>query len=500
MKATGLLRDITAGVDEAGKVEASREISEALAMLRTLQEQVAPRVRELREMDEWRRFANAQRQEQLIAMAEAIVASLKLEAEQAKDSDLGATARALKELHAKWQEVAEAPRNSAQRLWDRFRNATDFIRARCEPHFQRLREERTASLQKRVSIVEEAEALATSSDWAKTAARYQELQKAWEEAGAAPRDAGRELSQRFRMASNTFFTRRREDLTSRKKVWTDNLSAKEALVRRAEELSESMEWEAVSSEFKRMQSAWKNIGPVRRSKSEEVWNRFRAAADKFFERYHNRHQIALAGKLAEREVMVVEMETLAAAESSALPADLAVQVQQQRTTWNRAVPIPTDEAKVLADRWQAALRTLIDRNRDAFKGTDLDPDAARHRLEKLVAKVEAYLADVQDSQSGLSPTEALAAKLRSALASNAMGGRVSDDNKWRAAAEGVKEAQAAWARLAPVAGSDAHALEGRFRDACRRVNDQARRHAPATRPSSAPPRRTQPPRPTAVTA
>ena len=59
-----------------------------MASLRTLQEQVAPRVRELREMDEWRRFANAQRQEQLIAMAEAIVASLKTEAEQARTSDL----------------------------------------------------------------------------------------------------------------------------------------------------------------------------------------------------------------------------------------------------------------------------------------------------------------------------------------------------------------------------------------------------------------------------
>ncbi|HXT69053.1 MAG TPA: DUF349 domain-containing protein [Vicinamibacterales bacterium] len=495
-----LLRDITTGVDEAGKVEASREITEALASLRTLQEQVAPRVRELREMDEWRRFANAQRQEQLIAMAEAIVASLKLEAEQSKDSDLGATARALKELHAKWQEVAEAPRNSAQRLWDRFRTATDFIRSRCEPHFQKLREERGASLQKRTAIVEEAEALANASDWARTAARFQELQKAWEEAGAAPRDAGRDLAQRFRTASNTFFTRRREDLASRKKVWTDNLAAKDALVKRAEELSESTEWDAASAEFKRMQAAWKNIGPVRRSKSEEVWNRFRAAADKFFERYHNRHNIALAGKLAEREAMVVEMETLAAADASALPADLAAQVQQQRTTWNRAVPIPVAEAKVLAERWQTALKSLIQKHRDAFKGTDLDPDAAKHRLEKLIARVETYLEDAPEPMNGMSATEALAAKLRSALASNAMGKSSNEEAKWRAAAEGVKEAQAAWARLAPVAGSDAAELEGQFREACRRVNDLARRHQPQQqhRSSSAPPRRMQPPRPTAA--
>ena len=92
--------------------------------------------------------------------------------------------------------------------------------------------------------------------------------------------------------------------------------------------------------MKRLQAEWKTIGPVRRNKSEDVWNRFRAAADKFFERYHNRHQIALAGKLAEREAMVVELETLAAADGGQPPADLAARVQQLRTTWNRSVPIP----------------------------------------------------------------------------------------------------------------------------------------------------------------
>src|SRR5256885_6640101 len=95
------------------------------------------------------RFANAQQQEQLIAMAEAIVASLKSDTDASKESDLIATARALRELNAKWQDVAEAPRHSAQRLWDRFRTATDFIRSRCEGYFSRLREERTTNLQRK---------------------------------------------------------------------------------------------------------------------------------------------------------------------------------------------------------------------------------------------------------------------------------------------------------------------------------------------------------------
>ena len=322
-----LMKDIGAGLDAAGKIEGSKDIADAAADLRKLQEQVAPRVRELREMDDWRRFANAQRQEQLIAMAEAIVLSLKAEAEQNKESDLAATSRALKELHAKWQEAAEAPRNTAQRLWDRFRAATDFIRARCEPYFQKMRQERTASLQAKTSMVEEAESLAQSNDWAKATVRFQELQKTWQESGPAPRDAGRDLAQRFRTASSTFFGRRREDMASRKKVWTDNLAQKEALCARAEVLAESTEWDATSSELKRLQSQWKTIGPVRRNKSEEIWARFRAAGDKFFERFHNRHQIALASKLAEREALVVDLETLAAAEADARPDDLAARVQ-----------------------------------------------------------------------------------------------------------------------------------------------------------------------------
>ena len=133
-------------------------------------------------------------------------------------------------------------------------------------------------------------------------------------AGARPRARATPAAisaQRFRAACNTFFARRREDLTIAKKTWTDNLATKEALCERAEALAESTDWEAASTEMKRLQAEWKTIGPVRRNKSEVVWNRFRAAADRFFERYHNRHQIALAAKLAEREALVVELEALA---------------------------------------------------------------------------------------------------------------------------------------------------------------------------------------------
>ena len=483
-----LMRDISTSLDNVTRLPSarlSRDIEDAAAAVRAAQEKVAPRLRELREMDDWRRFANAQRQEQLIAMAEAIVGSLKADEEASRPSDLPATARALRELHTKWQEAAEAPRHSAQKLWDRFRTSTDFIRSRCETYFSKLREERHTNQQQRVVIVEEAESLAQSSDWVKTAARFQELQAAWQHIGPVPRDAARDLAQRFRTACNDFFTRRREDLAGRKKVWTDNLTQKEALCARAEALAESTDWAAASAEIKRMQAEWKTIGPVRRSKSEEVWNRFRAACDKFFERYHNRHQITFASKLAEREALVVELEGLLAAEGEA-PEGLAEKVQQVRTTWNRSVPIPAAEVQPLVDRWHAAFARILERWPAAFAGTDLDPAAIVQKMDRLVTKIESYLAEVRDQTAGLSQAEILAARLRSALATNAMGGRGADDAKWRAAGDAVKDAQASWQRLVPIATPEAHALETRFRDACRRVLDQVRRHSAPKQRSSRP--------------
>lgn len=472
-----LMRDIGKGLEAVGRSATTREIDEAVSRLRTLQEQLAPRVRDLREMDEWRRFANAQRQEQLIAMAEAIVASLKSEEEAGTPSDLAATARALRELHAKWREVAEGPRHSAQRLWDRFRTATDFIRSRCEVHFARLREERETALQKKTALVEEAEALASSSDWGRATARFQELQAEWQATGPVPHAVAHDLAHRFRAACNTFFSRRREDLAARKKTWSENLAGKEALCQRAEALAESTEWDTAVGEMKRLQAEWKTIGPVRRSKSEAIWNRFRAAADHFFERYHNRHQIAIAGKLAEREALVVELEGLAATEEPATPDGLAERVQQLRVTWTRSVPIPAAEMKPIADRWQAALRRVVERWPETFAGTDLDPRVAQQRMEKLIAKIEAFMSDVREPAAGQSQAEILAARLRSALASNAMGGRGGEESKWRAALAAVRDAQSAWQRLAPLGGAETRALDARFRDACRRVHDHARRYS-----------------------
>ena len=442
---------------------------------------LAPKLHELREMDEWKRFANAAVQEELIAQAEALGKKYDLE----KPDDMEKAARELHEIQERWKQAAEAPRAQAQTLWHRYRQAADPIQAKAREFFAARAGEREANLKAKLALCERAEALADSTDWIKTAEEMKKLQAEWQATGPVPRPDTRVVWKRFRDACDRFFTRRNEDLAQRKEVWSTNQAKKEALCARAEELANSREWERAASELRRLQAEWKTVGPVRRSKSEALWQRFRTAADHFFERYKRRDEIEVESRQADREALLQELESFfpaEGAEAAAAPPDLLERVRSLRTRWNQSTTAVRQGADPLSGRFVNAMERLLTTFPDAFKGTELDVEASRQRMEKLVAKLESFVADSDTKPE----SQDLATRLREALASNTIGGRAGDESKWRTMAEEVRQAQSSFARLVPVPGETGRQLADRFHKACNRFFDQYRRKVPQS--SSAPQR------------
>jgi hypothetical protein len=458
---------------------------------------IAPKLHELREMDEWKRFANAAVQEELIAKTEALRARYGFDApEGPKPEDVEKAARELHEIQERWKQAAEAPRAQAQTLWHRYRQAADPIQARAREFFAHRVEERKANLDRKLAIIERAEALTHSTAWIKTAEELKTLQAEWQAIGPVPRQDTRTTWKRFREACDTFFTRRNADLAQRKELWAANQAKKEALCARAEELAASTEWDRAAGEIRRLQAEWKTVGPVRRNKSEALWNRFRAACDTFFDRYKRRDEIDLQTRQADREALVGELESLVPAatgelaepapaqesvvatpEASAPIEDTALleRVRSLRSRWNQSTPVVRHGADPLSGRFMAALERLLTTYPEAFRGTELDVEANRNKMTKLCERVEGFLTDV-----AAAPTTAqgLAERLREALAANTIGGRAGEETKWRAMAEDVRSAQAAWSRLGPVPGDAGRELADRFHKATNRFFDQYRRHMP----------------------
>lgn len=464
------LRDIRAAFEQRVPLPSKKDRQELQARLEEARAKLAPRVQELREADEWQRWANLQVQEELCREMEALKA----------EENLQVAARRMRELQARWKQVALAPRAQGEAMWRRFKAAQDEVYARTSTYLAAQNEERAANYARKLALCTRAEALADSTDWVKTAAEIQSLQAEWRTIGPATRGHEKEVWERFRAACDRFFTRRQEDLKRRKEEWAANLRRKEELCARAEALANSTEWDATAAALKQLQAEWKTIGPVRKSKSEAVWQRFRAACDRFFDRYKHRDQVDLQEKAAPRNAVIHDLEALLPrqdTEPGPPPENLYAIVQQARSRWQQAPELPRAVQQELAARYHQALGRLVATWPGAFAGTDLDPETTRKRMEKLLARVEQLVPDAR-AKANLSPAELLAQQLRERLAANTIkGSRAADseDARWRAAEQEIRNAQAQWARFGPVPPEVAGPLNERFQRACRRFYEQRRR-------------------------
>jgi len=470
------LRDIKTALDERAPLPSKKDRQEIQSRLETVRAALGPKVQELRDADEWQRWANLQVQEELCKEMEALKGEVELDT-----ASLDKASRRMRELQTRWKQVALAPRAQGETMWRRFKAAQDEVYAKTAAHAAAQNAERGANLTRKAALCVQAEALVDSTDWVKTAAAIQALQAEWKTIGPVARGHERSIWERFRAACDRFFTRRQEDLKRRKDDWSTNLTRKEALCAAAEALSESVEWESAAAKAKQLQAEWKTIGPVRKAKSEAVWQRFRGACDRFFERYKHRDQLELIEKAEARQAIIRDLEALLPAaeapEPAVAPDQLSATMQAARTRWQQAPQLPPGMQQDLAAKYHEVLGKLVALWPDAFAGTEMDPAQTRKRMEKLVARVE-ELVPSQPVQR-LSPAELLAKQWRERLAVNTMAGAgkavESEETRWRAAEQEIRSAQSQWMRLGPVPAEIAGPLNERFQRAVRRFFDQRRK-------------------------
>ena len=228
---------------------------------------------------------------------------------------------------------------------------------------------------------------------------------------------------------------------------------------------------------------------MKKSRSEAIWQRFRAGCDAFFVRHAQRHDVARAERVAAREAICAELEALVPSpvaidpasteqvpEADQAPDGLVGTVRGLRGRWQQELAargVEREQAIALDRRFTEAVARVTARWPAAFAGTEMDPDANRRQLENLVKRVEDLAASLKGSSADaeLSPTTKLAAMLKEALAANTIGGKVDVESRRRAAQEEIRHAQASWSRVGPVSDEAKRPLADRFQRAIKRISE-----------------------------
>ena len=196
--------------------------------------------------------------------------------------------RELQKLHEQWKEFGPVAKEFREEIWDRFKAATAVINKKYQAYFEGQKEKFAENLQAKTALCEKVEAfaaqeIASSNEWNAISKKIEDIQKEWRSIGFASKKDNQKIYDRFRAACDAFYGRKRDFYSQYKDSMNENLDKKLAIIEKAEALKESKEWKKTTDLFIELQKEWKEIGAVPRKKSEQLWKRFRAACDAFFD-------------------------------------------------------------------------------------------------------------------------------------------------------------------------------------------------------------------------
>ena len=283
----------------------------------------------------------------------------------------------LQKLHDEWRETGPVANEHKESLWERFKAASSRINKQHQEYFDSIKQEQLKNLELKSELCAKTEALAeqpytTRKEWNKASERLIEIQKVWRTIGFAPKKDNTRIYERFRTACDRFFETKRNFYAGVKSEMEHNLALKQEICEAAEALQSSEDWKHATEQIIALQAKWKEVGAVSRRYSDQVWKRFRAACDNFFER-KSQHFAGIEGEheanLRKKLALIDEM---AAADIATGGYDMIKEFQRR---WSEIGYVPIKQKDAVQKKYKVAVDQLF----GVLRGSERDRSMNRFK-------------------------------------------------------------------------------------------------------------------------
>lgn len=280
----------------------------------------------------------------------------------AQDPDVVSAFHQLQKLHQEYRDAGPVAKEKREEIWNRFKAASTVINRRHQQHFEELKKNEQDNLDQKTVICEIVEGinydeLTGFKQWDSKTKEVISLQEKWKTIGFAPHKMNAKIFERFRKACDEFFNRKAEFYKAAKAKMADNLAQKRALCEKAEALKDSTDWKATADELTKLQKQWKEIGPVAKKYSNQVWQRFINACDYFFDQKNkatSSQRTAETDNLKRKKEIIEKLKALA----SDAEDDLQQKVSDLQKEWNSIGHVPFKEKDKIYEKYRAVVDEL----------------------------------------------------------------------------------------------------------------------------------------------
>ena len=330
---------------------------------------------------------------------EAVIADLKALLE--KQEDVNATFPEFREIQNRWRAVGPVPAQS-------YRNINETYQLYVEQFYDMVkinRELRDLDFKKNLEAKEEfcqtAETLAGSGSVVDAFRELQKLHEQWKEYGPVAKEFRESIWERFKAATAVINKKYQAHFEGLKEQQADNLAKKTALCEKVEEIAgrevaNSNEWNAFSKEIEDIQKEWKGIGFASKKENQKIYDRFRAACDKFYERkrdFYSEYKDSINANLDKKIALCEAAEELKTSTDWKKATDQFISLQKQ---WKEIGAVPRKKSDQLWKRFRAACDEFF-AERDKNAKPENDYYGNLKAKQRLIEEIKAYELKGDDS-------------------------------------------------------------------------------------------------------
>ena len=353
-----------------------------------------------KERAEFNKEQDAQREENF-ARKQAVIEELKALVEQ--PGDMKDAFPKFRDIQNRWREIGPVPQQNFRDINDtyqlyvtKFYDLVDINRELRDLDFKKNLEAKTA-------YCEQAEALAEEEDVVEAFKELQKLHELWKDLGPVAKEYRESIWERFRAATSVINKRYQAHFEGLKAQQVENLAAKTALCEQVEaiagkEITSSTEWNTLSKEIEEIQAKWRSIGFATRKDNQKIYERFRAACDKFFERKRasfTEFKDSMNANLEKKMAIIEEAESLKDSTDWKATGDRFIELQKQ---WKEIGAVPRKKSEQIWKRFRAACDAFFTArdNRPAGPGNLSGNLAAK---KALIEEIKAYVPDAEKDEA-----------------------------------------------------------------------------------------------------
>ena len=345
-----------------------------------------------KERAEYNRQLDKER-EQNQALKEAVIADLKALLE--KQEDVNATFPEFREIQNRWRAIGPVPAQS-------YRNLNETYQLYVEQFYDMVkinRELRDLDFKKNLEAKEQfcqmAEKLAENPNVIEAFKELQKLHEQWKEFGPVAKEYRDAIWDRFKAATSVVNKKYQAFFEGMKEQQAENLQKKTVLCEKVEEIAErevnsSNEWNSFSKEIEDIQKEWKTIGFASRKENQKIYDRFRAACDKFYGRkreFYNEYKDSINANLEKKVALCEAAEALKTSTEWKKATDQFINLQKQ---WKEIGAVPRKKSEQLWKRFRAACDEFFaERDKNAKPENEFYGNLKAK--QRLVEEIKAYV-------------------------------------------------------------------------------------------------------------